>query len=309
MKKQTLVILFIFFSAFCWSQHYEKVDSIVLRYPKKFSSTLKIANQISSDFSNDHDKVRAVYTWITNNIIYDPSEFADYAIQYSTEAERDKAENEFRKKLSSRVLLKSKAVCEGYTTLFAVICDNLNIKSKIVRGGSKTLVSDIGKPYSSNHTWNIVVIDNKEYLIDVTWGAGSYEDRFVKKIDYSYFLTDPKQFIKNHYPDDYQNALLKEKIEKQEFLNAPVIHNFDFELIYPINGIIKKREAGQIKFKFLTQKKVNSILYNIDRKTYIIKEFKNNGSLEFVIDLSKLKNGKELILFFDQKEIVDFKLE
>ena len=83
--------------------------------------------------------------------------------------------------------------------LAAAAVSPLNIKSKIITGNAKTLVKDIGKRYHSNHAWNIVIIENKAYLIDATWGAGTYNTHFEKKVNYFYFLTDPSLFIKKHY--------------------------------------------------------------------------------------------------------------
>jgi len=311
MKKTTLVILLFFsISTFCWSQNYKRVDSIILTYPEKFSSTSKIAKQISFDFNNDFDKVRAIYSWITNNIAYDPSEYGKYNFEYSTKAELKKKEIKYKKKLSSRVLSKGKAVCEGYSTLFTVICNNLNIKSTIVTGNAKTLVKDIGKRFYSDHAWNIVLIENKEYLIDATWGAGTYQQgRFEKKVNYFHYLTEPRLFIKKHYPDYYDNALLTEKIEKQDFLNGPLIYENDFELKNPINGIIKKSEVNKVKFSFLTDIKISSITYKIDNENYQVDEFENNENLEFEIDLSNLKRQRELVFYFDYKPIIAFKLK
>lgn len=297
------------FSTLGWSQNYKKADSIVLKYPEKFSSTSKIAKQINSDFSNDFDKIRAIYTWITNNIVYDPKEYGKYNFSYSTKKDFDLKQSEYETKLSTRVVSKRKAVCEGYSVLFKVICDHLNIKSKVVSGSSKTLVKDIGKRYFSDHSWNIVTIENKEYLIDTTWGAGTYNNGFEKQVDYFYFLTNPNLFIKKHYPDNYENSLLIETIEKQDFLNGPLIHNYDFELVNPMNGIIKKKEVNTVKFKFLTKNKVNSISYYIDKKSYLVTNLKNDNNLEFEIDFSEIKIGRTLSLYFDNKPIIEFKLE
>jgi transglutaminase/protease-like cytokinesis protein 3 len=291
------------------SQSYEKVDSIVLKYPKKISSTTKIAKLISSDFSTDFDKIRAVYTWITNNIAYDLSEYGKYKFNYSNKKELIDKQIKFEKKLSSRVISKRKAVCQGYSTLFKVICDKLNINSKVVSGSSKTLVRDIGNRYYSDHSWNFVTIKNKDYLIDTTWGAGNYSNSFEKKVNFFYFLTNPIFFIKQHYPDNYENTLLTEKIEKKDFLNGPLIYDYNFELINPLNGIIKKGEDNIVRFKFLTEKKISSISYNIDRKNFILSEFENEDNLEFEINLSDIKNEKTLLLYFDYKPVIGFKLE
>ena len=55
---------------------------------------------------------------------------------------------------------------------------------------------------TSNHAYSAIKLDNKWYLLDVTWGAGKIEDKkFIKKYDEFYFCTDPELFILNHFPD------------------------------------------------------------------------------------------------------------
>ena len=281
---------------------------MVLTYPTKFSSVSKLAKRINTDFSNDFEKTRAVYTWIANNVAYEPSEYGKFDFEYSSQAELEKKEKEYEKNLSKRVISKGKAVCEGYSTLFKVLCDELNIKSKVVTGGSKTRISDIGKRYYSDHAWNMVFIENKKYLLDVTWGAGAFGNRFAKNVDYFYYFTNPKLFLKKHYPDYYENALLIEKINKEEFLNGPLLYNYDFELKSPLNGIIKKSDVSKVKFQFQTDKDVSSISYDLDSKNYPVYQFTNDEILEFEIDLTGLKRQRELVLYFDYEPIIGFKL-
>lgn len=312
MKKRTLIFIlsFIFFSNILWSQNYKKVDSIVLTYPEKYSSASKLSKRIASDFTNDFEKVRAIYTWIINNVAYDPKESGKFIYEYSNKNEYEKKEEKFNNKLSNRVISKGKAVCQGYATLFKKICDELNIKSKYVTGSAKTKIKDIGKRYYSNHAWNIILIGKKEYLLDVTWGSGTYSNHFNKKANYFYFLTDPNLFIEEHYPDYYENSILNKKITKVDFLNKPLIYNYDFKLVNPKSGIIKKSELKLIKFTFSTEEEVSYISYQMGRKHNKIRDFLfDNNKLEFEIDISEFPKEKELILYFNHKAIIGFKIE
>ncbi|WP_181896320.1 transglutaminase domain-containing protein [Seonamhaeicola aphaedonensis] len=286
------------------------MDSIALSYPSKFSTPEKLAKRISKDFQNDFEKLRALYTWIANNVIYDPAESGKFLYEYSNKREFERKEEKFNNKLSNRVISKKKAICQGYATLFKKVCDELNIKSKYVSGASKTEIKDIGKRFFSDHAWNIVLIDNKEYLIDVTWGAGTYSNYFQKKLNYFYFLTDPKLFIKKHYPDYFENAILKEKIKEEEFLNAPLVYNYDYELINPQTGIIKMHESDKVQFVFSTEKPVTSINYRLNNENHSITNFTQvNNMLKFDINLSKFNRAKELILFFNYKTVIGFKIK
>jgi transglutaminase/protease-like cytokinesis protein 3 len=143
----------------------------------------------------------------------------------------------------------------------------------------------------------------------VTWGAGTYSNRFEKKLNYVYFLSSPYLFIKDHYPDLYADALLKEKIGQQEFSNGPIYYNYDFKLLEPTNGILKKATGGKMKFRFAAPKEVMNISYISGGKSYEVTPNSTKNSLEFTIDLSRLKKEKDLVLFFDYDAVVGFKLE
>ncbi len=311
MKKQ--ILFFLLLCCICSSgltQNYKRVDSIISQYPRSFSTPERLSNKIAADFSSDFDKVRAIYTWIAFNVIYDINESQRGTISYSSKEELARKEIQNKKRTAVRVIAKGKAVCHGYSTLFQTLCKNLNLESRYVTGYGKTFVKDIGRRYTSNHAWNIVRIDGKEYLFDSTWGGGDTTLNTTDEINFSYFLTAPKRFIKNHYPDDFKNALLKEKISKQSFVDGPLIYNFNFEVISPLKGTIKKGEKGRmLKFKFLTDKKVEAISCEIGNQTKHHIAFTNDTYLEFSVYISNLSKGRELTLFFDYKAVAGFKLE
>jgi len=306
MKKKVVIFaLTLFTSLHLFSQDYKKVDSIVSTYPEKFYFSTKLANRISSDFQNNFEKVRAVYSWIANNIDYDSRQSARFMYSHSSNEEFVKKEEKRNKNLSKSALVNGRAVCEGFSALFSEICTELKIKSKIIEGKGKNGIKDIGAKYVIDHSWNIVLIDDKEYLIDVTWGAGSY---YPKK--YFYFLTEPGLFIKNHYPNDYQNSLLKRKIEKSEFMNSPMVYDYNFELLSPKNGIISGEQTEKVKFKFSTKKMIYSISYGKGQNKYSkIEDFKHDGEiLEFEIDMTQIEK-KELILYSRNERIIGFKIK
>lgn len=304
-QHKLVVIFYLLFCFICSAQNYKKVDSIVSLYPPSYNSVNKLAEQIGLDFSNDFERVRAIYTWLGNNIIYDLSERAKHHFEYSTKSEFENKEKKYDRKLASRAISQGKAVCEGYSILFTAICEKLNIKSEVVIGSSKTLTKHIGRRFHPDHAWNIVTLNDEDYLIDATWGA----KKGNSGVNYFYFLTDPELFIKKHYPNDYENALLMKKIEQEAFLNGPIVYNYNFKLIEPINGILKKSEINTVKFKFATDKKVTNIQYKIGRKEHELSDYKNNEFLEFEIDLKGLKAERELVLYFDLEPVIGFKLK
>jgi len=66
-----LLVFFLFSLQSIIAQDYNKVDSIVNTYSKKFKSIKSFADRISSDFKTKKEKTRAVFYWIANNVTYD----------------------------------------------------------------------------------------------------------------------------------------------------------------------------------------------------------------------------------------------
>lgn len=308
------VILFIFnfllLSQIVNSQNASILDSIVLTYPERFSHPKDLANLILRDFHADEEKALAIYTWIVNNIAYDRSVYNKFIYHYGSEEERLKKEERYKYKLSKYVISRGVGVCKSYSVLFEVLCDLTNLNSRIVIGCSKTKIGRIGGKCYSDHAWNIVEINEKEYLVDATWGAGGFfENEFVREVNYGYFMTDPDIFIKNHYPDDYDNSLLNYEYDKDLFLNSPLIFNSfnkDYELIHPIDGVLMEKE---IQFRIETTNQISSISYTLGKQQYYVDNYLHNDDvLTFTIDITNLKS-RELLVFINENPLFGFKLK
>ncbi|GAA6764823.1 hypothetical protein AAFH68_07560 [Flavobacterium sp. CGRL1] len=181
-KKFALIFLLLnsIFINFTFSQKISEVDKIVAKYPKSFDSTEKLAERIEKDFDSDAERARAIYGWIAFNIRYDYNAYLNpprvQGFSYSTEAEKQRKIKQLNDNLIQKAFKSKKAVCEGFTALYQHLASLMGIKCEIIRGDSKISVRDIGrKTTSSNHAWNMVLIDKKWRLIDVTWGQGYYD--------------------------------------------------------------------------------------------------------------------------------------
>jgi len=323
MKIKQFVFAFIFLNVIflhtSYSQKYNGVDNIVLKYPKNFDNTEELAEKIEKDFNSDYDKARAIYSWMAFNIKYDYAAFLNpqktMSFSYRTEAEKQKKIQEFNNNILQKTFKSKKAVCEGFTLLFQHLTSLVGIKSEIIRGDSKTRLVDIGrKSTSSNHAWNIALIDKKWRLIDVTWGQGYFDGnkgRMVKDFDPAYFDTEPDYFFAKHFPDS--GSFLGRKLNKDEFLNGPLIYNRtiagDNKIIAPESGIIEINNGDKITFAIKNISKSDQFYY-LNKKNQpvrVVNSREKKGALEFQVTFDKTI-GDYITFYLDTNSIASFKV-
>lgn len=320
-KKFALIFLLLnsIFINFTFSQKISEVDKIVAKYPKSFDSTEKLAERIEKDFDSDAERARAIYGWIAFNIRYDYNAYLNpprvQGFSYSTEAEKQRKIKQLNDNLIQKAFKSKKAVCEGFTALYQHLASLMGIKCEIIRGDSKISVRDIGrKTTSSNHAWNIVLIDKKWRLIDVTWGQGYYDSskgRMVNDFNPVYFDTDPDYFFAKHFPDS--GTYLGERLSKDDFLNGPLIYNTtiekDYKIKSPDSGIIEARNGDKITVEIKNLSKSNQVFY-LNKKNQPVKvqnPKEKRGGLEFQITIDN-NIGDYITVFADTNSVVSFKV-
>jgi transglutaminase/protease-like cytokinesis protein 3 len=163
-----------------------------------------IADKLTSGFSSDSLKIRAIYYWITQKIGYDCQ-----AYKKGNPIPYNKDDGDYYYKRVRRTLSYKKGVCEDYALTFKMFCDALKIPAEVIDGYGLVV-----KPYKilsilgigeSNHAWNAVKINNKWYLLDLTWASGYVNGtvtKFTRKRNDYYYLTTPEKFILDHHPDE-----------------------------------------------------------------------------------------------------------
>ncbi|PIF59640.1 transglutaminase superfamily protein [Flavobacterium sp. 2] len=320
-KKISFIFLLLnsIFLNYTFAQKISEVDKIVAKYPNKFASTEKLAERIETDFSSDYDKARAIYSWMAFNIKYDYSTFLNppksQGFSYSTEAEKQRKIKALNDKMLQKAFTSRIAVCEGFTALYQHLAELVGLKSEIIRGDSKTRLADIGrKTTSSNHAWNIVLIDKKWRLVDVTWGQGYYDSnkgRMVNDFTPVYFDTNPDYFFAKHFPDS--GSYLGNKLSKEDFLNGPLIYNKtieeDYKVKSPDSGIIDAKFGDKITFEIKNVSKSDQIFY-LNKKNQPVKiqnSREKRGSLEFQIVYDK-NIGDYITIYVNTSSIVSFKI-
>lgn len=321
MRKTFFIFLFLnlLFSSCVYSQKYNSVDSIVLKYPKLFETPKQLADLIQKDFTSEYDKSRAVFTWMALNINYDVESWLHpkprKSISYKTQLERDLKIQENKNEIIKTVFKKHLAVCEGYALLFNHLATLVGLKSDVIQGMSKTILDDIGRKKTRiDHAWNSVMVDGTWRLVDVTWGAGmvvNKQNLWVREFNSIYFDTNPKIFFFKHLPVSgvWQTQIL----EEQEFLKAPLLYDPFFaegyEILEPKSGIIEAVDNLKIVFKIKNLSRYGnlSIRGKLDASTKIISVKDENNILEFDLVYHN-KLGRFITLYVNSKAIAAFKV-
>jgi transglutaminase/protease-like cytokinesis protein 3 len=219
------------------SQNYELIDNNVRDYPN-FDSIEKLVLRVDNTIKSDENKVRAYYTWMAHNIVYDLSEYykirsPELNITFNSKRINKSIANQKRNKLAKRVFTNRKGLCLGLSSLFQELCLRSNIEVELIKGITKISIDDINTTdYLKNHAWNAVKINNQWQLIDVSFSSGfenSYTEKWEKHFNDFYFFTNPEKLINTHLPANKNFQLIKEPITAKSFFNLPIIYAKYFE--------------------------------------------------------------------------------
>lgn len=108
-------------------------------------------------------------------------------------------------------LVNGKAVCDGYSKAFQVICNRLGIDCVGINGFCPEFNKENGESSDTGHMWNCVKIDGEWYHVDVTWNDG---DVHIQR--YLYFNLTTDKVKENHTI----SPLFDEKKENEELFNV-----------------------------------------------------------------------------------------
>lgn len=231
-----------------------------------------LAQMITAGHTNELDKVRAIFHWITDNIAYNTIIFQKrtrYQPKVKTTGEQDDTSmvlKPLNERVAEGVLKRRVAVCDGYSRLFKTLCDYAGIKSVIIYGYARNFSNRVGTRFFSNHTWNAVSINGKWELLDATWASGyiNFNDDFVKSYNDKYFLAPPQQFIEDHYPELIEWALLSKPPTLGEFRYSPFKYQSFFKKrilsISPTTGTIEAKIGDTINIEIETVSEEKNLL-------------------------------------------------
>jgi hypothetical protein len=208
-----------------------------------------LSRLLTMPYSKEIEKVRAIFSWVAQHISYNTlvlgSQRRNNSTKYTPEPEDTAMEWKTATEMTAiKVLKKRTAVCDGYAKLFKTLCDYAGLRSEIISGYARAY-GQTDRRFRSNHSWNAVMIDSVWRLLDVTWASGyfTYSDQYVQRIDDTYFLTPPEQFIRDHYPEDLNWTLIDNPPSIPEFRKMPFhcksFVKYSIGSFYPSNGILE----------------------------------------------------------------------
>ena len=159
-------------------------------------------------------KVKVINDWICHNIAYDADHY--FGIRHSNQD-------------YISVLKNKKGVCAGYVSLFNEMCKLAGIESIEINGFSKGAGYDGTLDDYPDHAWNAVRINNKWYLVDVTWNAGYLEYySYIKRYSTDYLFLDSRAFLYTHLPVDDKYQFYAPLLTKEQFVYEPNVQGAFF---------------------------------------------------------------------------------
>src|SRR3954469_11498263 len=153
MKFLFKIGLLLLFTSACFSQDkkfsFHNVDQKVLSLPPFNSADIgQLSALLTKDYSAEAEKARAIYVWVANNISYNVPKYDEWRKkQNNPQTKQDVSE------AAENIMVKRKAVCEGYSNLVKALCDKAGITCAVIEG--------IGRPEGNKedlHAWNAVKI-------------------------------------------------------------------------------------------------------------------------------------------------------
>lgn len=254
----------------------------------------KLVYNLTSNLDTDVERFRAIYMWVCHNIAN------DYTLYLKNKRKRSKFKNDsiklkawndrFKKVVFNKLLKQERTICTGYAYIVQELARLANLDCEIVHGYGKTSMTHIDELDPPNHSWNAIKLNEKWYLCDPTWAAGIPDpETTVFKFDYNdgYFLSHPKLYIINHFPQNKKWTLLENEDHTfEEFLAAPILYGQAYTNLTEHNApklmhhSLHKNEKVKFKYQLQNNIDVDSVSFLIDNGYSNKKTTPNSVSIE-----------------------------
>jgi Transglutaminase-like superfamily len=220
---------------------FAKIDKYARQCPKAAAESLEsLSNYLQVGMESDLDKARAIFVWLTENIVYDDDSF-NSGVYGDNSAEG--------------VLASKKAVCGGFSNLFLALGQRMELEIEKVVGYAKGYGYSLGMKFKEpNHAWNVIKIDGNWRVFDATWGQGYGENvngrlQSKQEFDEYWFNVDPFEAIFNHFPQDSKHSFVQPSLSLSRYEKFPNIDKEYFAIGFSGKGTYKNVSA-EISSKF-----------------------------------------------------------
>lgn len=152
------------------------------------TAILIVAHRINNTYDEPAIRIKEIYRWVAANLSYDADQLIN-PVPYTNIED-----------LANQAVKNHKAICQGYTAVFDILCRQCELKSFIVHG----YVKQNGQLLEIPHAWNAVLVNGKWQLFDPTWGSGYLDEDeiFVPRFTYDFFNISPLESVKARMPFD-----------------------------------------------------------------------------------------------------------
>ncbi len=209
----------------------DQLDQYAFSAPKRKATSVPVlAAYLAEAASNGYEKARLAYAWVAYNIKYDDKRFNSNRIKAVSPAD---------------VLRRKSAVCDGYSTLFQALCEEMGVPTLKISGYAKGYGYRAGKRFSqANHAWNAFQVAGQWKLVDVTWGSGYGENvkgklKSTTRYTPYWFDTIPYEFIFRHFPESEDQQFPPDLLTKSQYEKLTDIHEDIFKLGLPAERILE----------------------------------------------------------------------
>lgn len=207
-----------------YTSYYKKPSSGKPRVSNSVISYKGIATKITEGCNTDYQRIKAIYQWLCDHIVYDTS---------------------FKIVTADECYSTGKGVCQAYNELFYQLAKGIGIKVEVIDGVSK---DKKGNVENFGHSWLFAYTsEDHGIFMDPTWGAGYLDgNRFVRKRNcWTWFNVAPEWLILSHFPREKEYQLIDNPMNKEEFLSMSPVSDLCLEYGMNVHDIYKSiREEG-----------------------------------------------------------------
>lgn len=165
---------------------------------------------IINDEMTEIEKIKVIHDYIALTVTYDSE-----LLLISTQEGVDPFDiSHYRGFYIEGVFEDGKAVCDGITKAFMLMCRIEGIEAIRVSGKSRSWNAELGKYVEVGHAWNKVHVDGKWYTIDTTNDDSILSiggiDTDYEVLNHQFFMVSDASIASSHVEDTYKDIPVSE---------------------------------------------------------------------------------------------------